>query len=308
MNALVVQYINAKVVMSVWLASWLAFAMIVGVTRFVTADEPPREAQSGSIGGGTLVAAGLSVSARPVKMTAAETSVQIEVTGREDLGYRLADAGPATLVDVSGTRHFIQSSYLEGRTFTFTFPGSASVASGRATLELPRLALTDDPIDVAPGSERVNYVRSSPLFVDISTAGGTVRSTQLSSSAVTSRSQGATVTSVVQDDEVIVVNGHLDGFALEEIQSLSLRGTRLVLADGSERQFAGGSHGNGPERKDFSFWFELPKGRSAASALDLQVEPNVPEMVRQQATGDTRARLDALEAAGVQHVLISLAR
>jgi len=174
MTSTAVGFIKGKPAMWGWLGIWLAVASTFGIARVVTADETPSEARDG-----TLVAAGLSVSIRPVKMTVAETVVQIQVDGRADLGNRLADAGPVSLTDSEGIQHMIQRSSLEGRTITFSFAGSASVAPGSAKLRMSRLALTNDPIDVGPGQEKVTLVRAPILAVDIAGTGGTVRQTAL---------------------------------------------------------------------------------------------------------------------------------
>jgi len=118
--------------------------------------------------------------------------------------------------------------------------------------------------------------------------------------------RGATIASATADSKAVVITGNLDGFSAEEIQSLNLGATRLLLADGTALPLSGGSHGNGQELKDFTLWFDLPDGSAVAVAVDLAVEASAPSTVKDGISEGTLANLEALEAAGVQHLMISL--
>ena len=283
-----IRLLHRRMVGALWVMLWVGAAAVV-LTHFATADGA--RLARGSHAGAPVVPASI----RLLRMTVSETTVEVTVLGRPDLA-RAEDPGPATLTDSAGNEHPIRQGSISGRTLTVSFDGAASVASGRARVEFPHVALTDDPIGAGPEGDHLTEV-ALELLLELEPTGGPTQTANLNASAVDVGGHSATVTSVVRDDESVVVVGHLDGFIREEIESLDLRETHLVLTDGTEQPFMGGSFGDGPGLRDFVFRFALPRNQSLAR-LDLHVGAQVPPIVRAEASPDTLARLDALEAGG----------
>lgn len=279
-----------------WLLLWAAVATALLVARLAPSGEPNAAPPSED--------APLTASIRFVRMTAAETTVEVTVAGREELPH-LSGGAFAKLFDSAGAEHVIRTSSVDGRTLTVTFDGSAKVVPGLARIEFSRFGLTSDPRDVEPRDDQVTYVRLEPLVVTLVPTGGPPDRADRPASSTDSAGYGATVVSVVRDDESVVVAGHLDGFTREEIQSLDLRGTHLVLADGSERPFSGGTAGNGPELRDFAFQFNVPRSLPIAR-FELHISARVPPIVRAEASPDALARLNALEARGELVLVVAL--
>jgi len=225
--------LRTRTAIASWVGLWVVVATALLVTRLVDADESVRTPSA------RPVDAPVAAAVRLVRMTAAETAIEVSVTGREEFA-RLADTGFARLYDSSGAEHFMTTGTLDGRAMTVTFAGLATVAPGMARVEFQHTGLTNDPVDVPADEGQVAYVALQPLAVELVPTGGTVERLDLDTSAAAEGGYGATVTSVVRDDEGVVISGRLDGFTREEIQSLSLAGTRLVLGDGSAPLLVGG--------------------------------------------------------------------
>jgi len=291
-----IRLLHRRVAVVSWVALWAAVAAVL-LTHFAAADlvrlAPSPEPHEAVV----------PASIRVVRMTASETTLEVTVLGRPDLAH-ISDSGLATLTDSAGNQHFIRQGSIAGRTLTLSFDGSASVTSGRARVDLPRVGLTNSPIRAASEDEHVTYVALELLF-ELAPTAGSVQTAGPNTTAITTSGYGATVTSIVRDDESVVVLGRLDGFTREEIQLVDLRGTLLVLADGSGRTFVGGTAGNGPELRDFSFNFNVPRSQALAR-FDLHVRGQVPPIVRAEAGLETRARLESLEARGEFILSISL--
>lgn len=299
--------LKTRAMMWSWIAAWLLVACALGLSKLATADPSPASADRvEDVHDPLAPTAGLQLAVRAVTMTAAVTSVEIEVIGRPDLGSRVATTGPATLTDSAGAAHFLRSSSAQDRTLTLTFPGAATVAPGPATIQFLRMGLTDDAPDVAPDDERVHLVRSAPLSVELLSPSTLTRETPLRT-ATNSRNHSATVTSITRDDRAVVVAGTLGGFQRDELQSLDLGSSRLVLTDGSDIGFITGVNGSGPDLVGFEFAFALPEGAAAPSALRLELAHDVPEQVKSGAAPEVRARLDRFEADGPEQLIISLA-
>lgn len=279
--------LRRRVIIASWVAVWVMVGALLLLARLSDADEPPRT--SSAPPEDDPVAA----SVRLVRMTAAETAIEVSVTGREEFA-RLADSGFARLTDSSGVEHFMNTGTLDGRTMTVTFEGLATVTPGMALVEFQGTGLTNDPVD-AMDEARVVHVALQPLAVELAPTGGTVERTEPGASATAEGGYGATVTSVVRDDEGVVVSGRLDGFTREEIQSLNLRGTRLVLGDGSASQMTSGGYGLGDGLTEFRINFRAPR-EAVLARLEFHVNAFVPPVLRSQVNAEVRARLDAFEA------------
>ncbi|MEZ4553678.1 MAG: hypothetical protein R3B59_07195 [Dehalococcoidia bacterium] len=279
--------LRRRAAMAAWVALWGVAGALV-IVWFMTADEG-RPAAAGRTDEEPVAA-----SVRFVRMTAAETVIEVTVTGRPEFA-RLADSGFATLTDARGEEHPIRTATLDGRTATISFPGLADVTPGQARVEMPRIGLTNDPIDVPDEERHVTYLALEPAVVILAPTAGTSERTDPGASATSEGGYGATVTSIVRDDEGAVISGRLEGFTREEIQSLSLLGTQVVLADGSAALLSGGSYGEGDGLADFSISIRVPR-QAELARLELRIDAVVPSMVRVEADAETRARLDRFEA------------
>jgi hypothetical protein len=279
-----------RMIATAWIVAWLACAGLLAAIVVARGDEPTPSPPSAAQEPAEVaeIAPGLTARTVGVETSAAETTVTIEVAGREELGPSAGYHGLAVITGADGRPYPERRSSARGRLLTLTFPGAAILAPGAAVLRLPAVGVGPAGSDVeALGGARlaVNLparleVVHVPLSTDAPLGPGTIQ-----------------VGRVTRDDETVVVVGTLEGFTREQIQSIDLRQTRLRLADGTERALSGGQHGSGEDLREFELHFSAPAAADIASlVLTLDVAP-LPEHIVSAAPAEVRESLDALVSA-----------
>lgn len=253
----------------------------------------------------STVASGITARVTAVEMSAGETIVRVTVAGREDLGAYIAYAGPSFLIDSAGKRHFEAGGSIEGRVLTLRFAGSATVASGRAVAEVNGLGVTLDRT-AGPGLASATLRGKTAMVTELSpTRGAAVRT------AVSERREFGpglvSVIAIVRDEGSVVVQGELEAFSEEAIQSLDLAMSTLILDDGSEVRIRGGRSGFGDGLRSFELTFDSPNGAVKPAQLMLRLRVRVPDALK-AAGGDVAVRLTALQRGDGATALITVPR
>jgi hypothetical protein len=170
----------------------------------------------------------------------------------------------------------------------------ASATPGLATISTGGIGLTANWDPHSPPED--STLGEATLAVTLPAIADIVRTT-LGESA--SLGPGAVrIDTIVRSSNHLILKGTLEGFSREQIQSLSLRGSQLVLADGSELALAWGRHGFGPELGGLELQFELPNGAAEATRLVLTLGVQVPEVLRSAPEDIARDLADLEQAAG----------
>ncbi len=244
-----------------------------------------------------------------VRSGVAETSVEIVVDGRPDLGANVVAEGLAVLTDSAGTRHFQSGGTHAGRSVTLRFPGAASVQPGRATLAVAGLWLTDDDVHeaTAPSDPQSRVTVSVELPLEVPAADAASLHIPAGSGGPLGPGM-ATVDSVSRDAGAFLVSGTVSGFTREQIQAMNLYAV-LVLEDGTRLSLTGGRAGYGPDLGSFEFKFDLPDPAAVATHVELSLaEGRIPGPLREDKNPEVQAALDEIERAQGATLLVPLPR
>ncbi len=291
-----------------WALLWIGIAAVIAATGIAGAGPPapaPLLIAAQAPSEVSTIAPGITARVTAVEMSAGETVVRVTVTGREDLGAYVAYAGPSFLIDSAGARHFEAGGAIDGRVLTLRFPGSATVASGRGVAEVNGLGLTLDRV-AGPGLDSATVRGKAAIVTELKPMRGDAVRT-----AVNERREFgpgfALVNSIVRDEGFVVVQGELEGFSRESIQSLDLAMSTLILGDGSEIRINRGRSGFGEGLRSFELTFDSSNAATTPSQLVLRLRVRVPDALKASG-GDVAARLSALELSDGATVLIAIPR
>lgn len=280
----------------------VAVAVAVFAVERASGDSPPSERTEASH-------EPFTVRVGSVSSGVAETSVEIVVDGRPDLGANVVADRIAILTDSAGTRHFQSGGMHAGRSVTLRFPGAASMQPGHATLEISGLWLTDDDVrqGTAPVDSRPETTISVELPLDVPAPSGASLHTPVGSSGPLGPGT-ATVDSVSRDASTFLVSGTVSGFTRDQIQAMSLYAV-LVLEDGTRLSLTGGRAGYGPDLGSFEFKFDLPSASTVATHIELSLaEGRIPGPLREDRNPEVQAALDEIEQAQGATLLVRLPR
>lgn len=289
-----------------WVLVWTAIVAALAASQLVSGSgltptlpgiEPP--AASG-LGGLTPATAARVLSA---DTTAAETTIVLQVAGREQLGDRLVFRGPAVLVDANGTRHMERGGSISGRVLTLRFDGSGAMPEGAMNLLLSGVGLTPDQ-STDPVPAQVTYLDDATYPVIVRSAQSIVRPVRAVPATAALAHGTVSIDAVLRDSSVVVVQGHLTGFSRDEIQAINLGRSVLLAMDGREVTLTGGRSGFGESLAQFELHFKQGSGATGIAALRVQLDVNVsPEQLRSSAAA-VATQLAALErSAGATAVL-----
>jgi hypothetical protein len=269
--------LNLKPLALVWLGAWAVVGAVLSATFIGRGSEPaPVFPALGapSASTDTVVVGGATVRVTSVQANVAETVVTLTVTGRDDLGGRLAYRGPAILTDFLGKQHFERGGSIDGRTLQLRFDGASALVEGPSTLRVGGMGLSmaagNDPAPATttflPGTVALRVIVPAvsdrferfALNVSVEFAGGM-----------------STLDSLTRDGTVAVVEGHLKGFSAGELQALNLARSVLILEDGSTVPVSGGRSGIGQDLSSFELRFNIA-GASRVSALRMELSVPIP--------------------------------
>ena len=279
-----------------WVLVWAAVAVALAASPVVSGggptpalpviSPPPASAQA-------ELADGTAARILSADTTASETTIVVQITGREQLGERLVFSGPAFLVDANGTRHMERGGSISGRILTLRFDGAGSMPEGATSLVLSGVGLTPET-STDPAPAQATYLKDATYPV-IRSPQTIVRRVPAAAAAVELAHGTVSIDAVLVDDSVVVVQGHLAGFTREEIQATSLGRSVLLGVDGREVTLAGGRSGFGPNLELFELHFKQGSVAPGVAAIRLQLNVNVtPEQLRSFSAVAT-ARLAELE-------------
>lgn len=305
MNVFARAWLGLPLLGRTWILIWLTVAATVAGTAFArgqlrTPASAPARQEPAEV---STVAPGLTARVTGVEVAAGATWVSIQLDGREELGSNAAIRGLPFLNDSAGERHLARGFTIEGRTLRLRFDGSSSVAPGAAVLNVDGLGVTDSAEPGAPPKDV--SLGTAVLTLDVAEDIG-IRWAPLAAAAPLGPGSIA-VTAITQDVHTAVIEGALEGFTAEQIQSLHLSDARLALEDGSELPLTGGRHGFGPGLRGLELQFELPSADVGPARLLLRLGVNVPAVL-QHAEGDLAQQLDDLRKAEGSTAVLSLTR
>lgn len=297
MNALSASIAGTRPVARVWVLIWIAIIGALAATALVRGDRsvPPMAPATAEPGEVSTIAPGVTARVVSLEANAAEIIVSIQVDGRDDLGSRIALRGPAFLTDSRGEQHIERGGTIDGRVLHVSFPGLASLAPGPGVVHIGGIGLTNI-YDQGPAPDDFTHVGAATLAVTLPASADVVRTALGEAAALGPGS--VRIDTIVRSSNHLILEGTLEGFDAAQIQSLSLRGSRLVLADGSELPLAWARHGFGPELRGLELRFDLPAGAAAATELVLALDVQVPEPLKSAPEDIARSLAELEQAAG----------
>lgn len=280
----------------VWIVVWAALGSALVPRLLASGGEPapalPTVGPPAANGLGTP-ADGTTARVVSLEMSASETTIVVQVEGRDVAGERLVFRGPAFLVDANGRQHLERGGSINGRTLTLRFDGAGTIPEGTAELRLSGVGLTADR-SIAPVPAQVTYMADTTHPVAVRATHGPLRSLPGAHRAEALAHGAVSVDEVLVDDAVVVVRGHLIGFSREEIQAISLGHSVLLTEDGRHVTLTGGRSGFGQDLQQFELHFKRASD-VAAAGVRLQLDVKVAPQQLPMSSPDTAARMAELE-------------
>jgi hypothetical protein len=233
-----------------------------------SAESVRQQAQPGEVD-----ALGQGVTARVLsaERSGGELVVIVGIEGGDDLGPYAAYEGLALITDADGATHPESGGSLGGRRITIRFSSAAAVARGPLTLRLPAVGLSES----SPEPRQPNTIVGTAILAITIPNGGQVTRVPVGAEAQLGTGR-IVVKELVLDSESLVALGTLEGFTREQVQSLDLRQSWVILSDGRELSLKGGQHGSGPEDKNFELRFSAPPESTAPVQLRVRLSVAVP--------------------------------
>ena len=289
-------YLAASLVAGVAAVAGAAALAVTGAFPLPGASDEVRSAASTGHGtqvDATATANGVSLALVGVVADSTQLVLSIRVTGKEELGSHVS-FGPTFLHSDSGEAVPLSRSSsdpADPRTISLTFP---ALATGAGKWNLTVSSLDFRNLTGAPRSVTTNLELPFEARIEMKEPPAAT----LSSSQRVDVGHGAAVVDrIVFAPTGIVVTGHLEGFARDDIPALDLtpsmsdsQGTALVLV--------GGRSGYGENNAAFEFRFKPGAAPAAKFALAFAVSPL--EQVREMVGADAIARLGAAAGAAAE--------
>ncbi len=281
---------------AVWIALWAAVAAALPATAAtLLSPSPPEDRILAARGDREASLAGVTVRVLDVSAGASETVVRVLVSGRDADGDTVNLLGRSAIVLPNALPQGERSGQSDGRLLTLRFdPLPGGLAGDSVEVQINGLALSRKPIGQASDSDR-SIIGSFGLRVS-RTEITTVASQRNLVDHRSGFGPGAVrLTEIVQDPDVTVVRGRLEGFSPEQLQDLGLGSPVLLDRAGRSVEWVSSRSGFGPGLADFELRFRRAPGGSATLTIQLKLVES-PNSADHPGRGALRAARDAQAA------------
>lgn len=255
-------------VLAIWAVAWLAAAAVAVSTTIGAADEAPL-ASLHEAGDRSATLNLVTVEMHTIETSDIETTVIVDVAGREAEGNAVELSGPSVLRLDDGSVQMERRGHASGRSLVLYFD---ALPAGRTvqSLVLPGLALVRSDLGLE------DSYRNVPVGSFTLGAGGVRPTIHPSRSAVQSSASSfgsgtLEVTKLVVSGDEILIAGRISGYTRDEIhRSLVLETPSLTLADGRKALHESKRIGFAEDPGVFEMRFVLSNAGAGNAELLLQ--------------------------------------